>query len=470
MAEGRTHGRVAHSGGRRNASDSAGGATDGRRSVALTLHSAGDFRRLSAAWGAHIEVEGSGEVGSGSASWDVALVGVHGSFGGSVSSGRFGFLFALHIGVFDIDAVFVDVSLLVVGPELSVLVTALHEDSFISGVDGDIVVEFLDVFIGEFVEEVDDQSAGDFVDLDPGRMHDIFFGLGHSLGLISVDFVEFFGLDNVETEEFVFSDRFFTESHCLDGLGGKFIEEFLHIFFSDFRSDSRNNHSSGIFDVSETAIEDGFSELRSEGLEMFVGLDGFFVGGEGQVGPASSGFVDGGVGVDDVPLGALSLHELFDLIGQSCGVFFVVGFDTFEVEHVGLIFLGVFVDFTFGVSSEDVIGVDFMGDAVENDFVLVFAVGVVEDVLTVFDGYFSDSFGLFDVGDVEEDTGVSEGFFVGFGVRDGDFVDFNGIVEKRFDYSLNLFFKIFIIEVFGFIFLYFFLCETMSFQLEHHLR
>ena len=72
MTEGRTHGRVTHSGGRRNVSDSAGGATDGHRSVALTLHSAGDFRRLSAAWSAHIEVEGSGEVGT---SCDVALVG-----------------------------------------------------------------------------------------------------------------------------------------------------------------------------------------------------------------------------------------------------------------------------------------------------------------------------------------------------------------------------------------------------------
>ena len=107
MTEGRTHGRVAHSGRRRNVSDSAGGATDGHRSVALTLHGAGDFRRLSAAWGAHIEVERSGEVGSGSASWDVALVGVHDSFGGSVSSGSFGFAQDGFEGLFDFPTTYI---------------------------------------------------------------------------------------------------------------------------------------------------------------------------------------------------------------------------------------------------------------------------------------------------------------------------------------------------------------------------
>ena len=104
LAEGRTHGRVAHSGGRRNVSDSAGGATDGHRSVALTLHGAGDFRRLSAAWSAHIEVEGSGEVGT---SCDVALVGVHESFGGSVSSGSFGFAQDGFEGLFDFPTTYI---------------------------------------------------------------------------------------------------------------------------------------------------------------------------------------------------------------------------------------------------------------------------------------------------------------------------------------------------------------------------
>ena len=115
----------------------------------------------------------------------------------------------------DVDVVLVDVSLLMVGPQLSVLVS-FHKDVVISGCDSDVVVEFFDVFIREIVEEVDDESAGDFIDFDPRRMNNVLLGLSHSLGLVSVNLVELLGLNNVEAEEVILSDLLFPRNHSLD--------------------------------------------------------------------------------------------------------------------------------------------------------------------------------------------------------------------------------------------------------------
>ena len=71
--------------------------------------------------------------------------------------------------MFDINSVFVDVSLLMVGPELPVSIS-LDEDVVIVGGDGDVVIEFLDILIVELVEEVDDKSPGNFIDFDPRRV------------------------------------------------------------------------------------------------------------------------------------------------------------------------------------------------------------------------------------------------------------------------------------------------------------
>ena len=104
-----------------------------------------------------------------------------------------------------------------------------------------------------------------------------------------------------------------------------------------------------------------------------------------------------------------------------------------------------------------------MRDAVEDDFIFILTSDIVENVLAVLDGHVSNGLGLLDVRHVEEDTGVAKSFFVRFGARNGDFVDFNGIVEERLDYPFDLFFQVFIIEVFGFILLDFFFSDTMGF-------
>ena len=203
---------------------------------------------------------------------------------------------------------------------------------------------------------------------------------------------------------------------------------------------------------------------------MLVGLDGLFVGGEGEVGPGSSFLVDVGVGVDDVPVESLFLHVLFDLVGEGGGVFVGVGLDALEVKDVRLVLLGVFVDFAFGEGSEDLVVVDFVGDAVENDLILVFAGGVVVELFGALDALLCQVSGFLDVADVEEDAGVAEGFAEGFGLGDGYFVDLDRVSKKRFDNPLNFFLEVLIVEIFGLVFLNLFLREAVGLEFEHHLR
>ena len=163
------------------------------------------FGRLSVS-----EVEACSEVGrSGeSASVVLSVVGVHGSSHRLIGPGTFVFPLALEFGVLDVDTIFVDVSFLMVGSELAVSVS-FQEDIFVAGSDCDVVVEFLDLFIAELVVEVDDQSSGNFVYFDPAGVNFFFLAIGDASGLVSVNFVELLGLDDVETEVFVFPDLFF---------------------------------------------------------------------------------------------------------------------------------------------------------------------------------------------------------------------------------------------------------------------
>jgi hypothetical protein len=165
LVEGRSHGRVRHGWGR-NVSETA--TSDRCRFVAswcLQVEVSGDSGGLSVSWCTHAEVNiGSADVGSGSS--HVALITVHGSSHRLFISGSFRFLLSFHLSVLDVNSIFVDVSLLMVRPQLSVLVT-LHEDGVVSRSNGDVVVELLDVFFGEFVEEVDDQPSGNFIDFNP---------------------------------------------------------------------------------------------------------------------------------------------------------------------------------------------------------------------------------------------------------------------------------------------------------------
>ena len=203
---------------------------------------------------------------------------------------------------------------------------------------------------------------------------------------------------------------------------------------------------------------------------MLVGLDGFLVGGEGEVGPGASFLMNISVGIDDVPVESLFLHVLLDLICKGGGIFIGVGLDALEVEHVRLVLLGVFVDLALGDGSEDLVIVDSVGDAVEDDFVLVFASGIVVEFLGALDALLSQGAGLPDVTDVEEDAGVAEGFAEGFGLGDGNFVDLDRGSKKRFDNPLNFFLEVLIVEIFGLVFLNLFLREAVGLEFEHHLR
>ena len=156
----------------------------------LHVEGGGHFGRLPVVEGGHVaaEVGGPGGVVPGShiSACEIGAVGPH----GFLRPGGSGFLFAPDFGVLDVDSIFVDVSLLVVGSEFPLLV-ALDEDAVVVGVDGDVVVEFLDVLFVELVEEVDDESAGHFVYFDPGGVDGVAFRFGYALGLVPVNFEEF---------------------------------------------------------------------------------------------------------------------------------------------------------------------------------------------------------------------------------------------------------------------------------------
>ena len=102
-----------------------------------------------------------------------------------------------------------------VGPQLSVLVS-FHEDVIVSRSDSDVVIEFLDVFVRELVEEMNDQSSGNFIDLDPRRMDGIFVSFSNSFGFIAINFEKFLRLDDIEAEVVVFPDLLFSRDHSLD--------------------------------------------------------------------------------------------------------------------------------------------------------------------------------------------------------------------------------------------------------------
>jgi hypothetical protein len=77
------------------------------------------------------------------------------------------------------------------------------------------------------------------------------------------------------------------------------------------------------------------------------------------------------------------------------------------VEHIRLILLSVFIDLAAGNLVEDLIAVDFLRYAVEDDFILVLVVGVIEGSLTALDGLLCHILSLLDVAHVEKHSGVS---------------------------------------------------------------
>lgn len=145
-------------------------------------------------------------------------------------------------------------------------------------------------------------------------------------------------------------------------------------------------------------------------------------------------------------------------------------FDSLDMKNIRLIFFNIFIDFWFSVFAEGIIVIDQLRNEIKNGLVLVF-VGGVEGCLVGSCWLFSgDVAGLFDVTDIEEYSSISERFLVFFfWVRNSDFVDLNWSSKNRFNDSFDLFFEIFIIEVFGLILLNLFFFKTCSFKFEHHL-
>jgi hypothetical protein len=176
--------------------------------------------------------------------------------------------------------------------------------------------------------------------------------------------------------------------------------------------------------------------------------------------------VDGRVDVDDVPLRVLGLEEVLDFLGKGSGVFLGIVLDALDVEHVGLVLLGVLVNLSGTVATELGVVFEEIVDIGENPLVFVFVVIEGQGLSIGTAGNFA---ALLDVADVEEDAGVSERLLILFGVRNGNLVDFDRDPENRLDNPLNLLLEILVIEVPGLVLLYLFFREAVGLQLDHHL-
>jgi len=88
---------------------------------------------------------------------------------------------------------------------------------------------------------------------------------------------------------------------------------------------------------------------------VLVGLDGFFISRKSEISPSSSTLIGRSIGINDVPLRSLLLHELLDFFSKCFCVFIGVVFDSFEVKNIRLVLLGVFVDLASSVLSEGLV-------------------------------------------------------------------------------------------------------------------
>ena len=367
------------------------------------------------------------------------------------------FLLSFDFSVLDVNTIFIDVSLLMIWSNFSILSCSFLENNIIVGIDCDVSVQLLDVFFVELMEEVDDESSWNFIYLYPWRMNDITFCFSDSFSLISINLEEFLWLNDVETEKLVFSDRLFSRSVLLDWLRRQIFKESFNIFFSHFFSDHWNHHCSWIFDISQAAIKYTISELWSQSFEMFISLYSFFIAWEGKISPSSSFLMNSSISIDNIPMKSLSLHKFLDLISKGSGIFSRVRFNTFQMKNIRLIFLSILINLTFGHTSKFIIFVDQMWNTIENNFILIFPSGIIEEILTTFDMFISNIFSLPDITDIEEHSSISEWLLIILWFRDCDFVDLDIGVKKRFDNSLNLFLEILIIEIISLVLFYFFL-------------
>lgn len=202
---------------------------------------------------------------------------------------------------------------LVIGPEL-LLTVALQENSLVSRSNSNIVVQLLNVLIIELMEEVNNQSTRNLIDLDPRRMNQTFLRLSDTLSLISVHLEESLRLDNVETEVVIFMKSLLCHSIDLHRFSSQLVQKFLDVLLCHVLSHHRNNHSTRILDISQTTVKNAVSELRPQVFEMLVGLNGLIIGSESNVGPSSSLLIDRSINISNVPLRSLFLNELLQLV------------------------------------------------------------------------------------------------------------------------------------------------------------
>ena len=133
--------------------------------------------------------------------------------------------------------------------------------------------------------------------------------------------------------------------------------ELLHHLFSGILSEDRHHNNARILNIPHTTRYQRLSELGTGVFEVLIGVFGVFVGGEGDIGP---GFHLGlfAVDIDDVPLRSLLLDKLLDVISEGSRVFLLIGFDAPDMEHIGLVPLGILVDFGLGIPRESGVLVD----------------------------------------------------------------------------------------------------------------
>jgi hypothetical protein len=116
------------------------------------------------------------------------------------------FLLSLEFGMLDVRSFSADVALLMAGSKL-LLTVPNKEDVFISWRCLDVICQLLDIIVSEFIEEVDDESAWNLIDLNPRLFNLIVLSFSYSFSFVRVIPVELLGLNDIEAEEIILASN-----------------------------------------------------------------------------------------------------------------------------------------------------------------------------------------------------------------------------------------------------------------------
>jgi hypothetical protein len=122
------------------------------------------------------------------------------------------------------------------------LAVANQENIFISRRSFDIVCQFLNIFISELIEKVNNESARNLINFNPRLFNFRALAVSDSFSLIRVVSIELLCLDDVEAEEIIFAGNLLTNL-VFSGSFSQLFQEPLDLLLISIFTNNRNNNS-----------------------------------------------------------------------------------------------------------------------------------------------------------------------------------------------------------------------------------